>query len=249
MKIVKRNHLKFTAMKNILVSNRRKAIAGGLLAALCAIVCMAISVPVMADPRMSSEGSTSEMTEVQQSATGTIAGHEYVDLGLSVKWATCNVGASSPSDYGNYYAWGETTTKLKYISSTCTTWGKSMSDIAGNPQYDVARANWGGSWRLPTKAESKELIENCNWVWTTYNGHNGYKVTSKINGNTIFLPAAGWREASLLSHEFESGCYWSSTPGGDYTYGAYGIGFGRRGSIFMDWYYRFRGRNVRPVTE
>ena len=74
-------------------------------------------------------------------ATGTHAGHEYVDLGLSVKWATCNVGASSPSGYGNYYAWGETSPKNDYSSSTCKTWERSMSDIGGNSSYDAARAN------------------------------------------------------------------------------------------------------------
>uniref|UniRef100_UPI0025B2398C PEGA domain-containing protein n=2 Tax=uncultured Muribaculum sp. TaxID=1918613 RepID=UPI0025B2398C len=91
---------------------------------------------------------------VAVSTTGnTINGHEYVDLGLSVKWAACNVGASSPEDYGNYYAWGETATKAEYTESNSKTYGKTMGDISGNPQYDAARANWGGTWRLPTKAE------------------------------------------------------------------------------------------------
>ncbi len=92
--------------------------------------------------------------------------YEYVDLGLSVKWATCNVGADSPSDYGDYFAWGEPETKKEYID----TWGKGMGGIAGNPQYDAARANWGGTWRLPTADEMKELIDKCKWEWTTYEG-------------------------------------------------------------------------------
>ena len=88
---------------------------------------------------------------------GTISGHEWVDLDLSVKWATTNVGASSPSDYGYYFAWGETSTKSEYTEANSRTRKTSMGDIAGNDAYDAARANWGGTWRLPTKAECEEL--------------------------------------------------------------------------------------------
>ena len=95
-----------------------------------------------------------------------INGHEYVDLGLSVKWATCNVGASKPEDYGNDYAWGETSTKSSYTSDSSKTYGKQMNDIKGNSQYDAARANWGGTWRLPTGAELEELKNKCTWRWT-----------------------------------------------------------------------------------
>lgn len=126
-------------------------------------------------------------------------GHAYVDLGLSVKWATCNVGASSPEEYGNYYAWGETTTKSSYTEDNSKTDGVSMSSsIAGDASYDAARANWGGTWRLPTASESQELIDNCTWTWTTQGGKNGYKVTSEKNGNSIFLPAAGCRYSMTL---------------------------------------------------
>lgn len=138
-----------------------------------------------------------------RASRGTINGHEWVDLGLSVKWATCNVGASSLSAYGNYYAWGETRTKSEYNYSNSVTYEKSMGDIAGSSQYDAARANWGSSWRLPTKAEFQELINNCTWTWTSQGGHNGYKVTGK-NGNSIFLPAAGWRYGSSLYYAGEN---------------------------------------------
>ena len=107
--------------------------------------------------------------EISQ-ATGTIDGHEYVDLGLSVKWATCNVGVSSPSDYGNYYAWGEVRTKSEYTKDNCATWNKSTGDIAGNSTCDAARYNWGGKWRLPTKDECQELLDNCTWTWGKYGG-------------------------------------------------------------------------------
>ena len=122
-------------------------------------------------------------------------GHVWVDLGLSVKWATCNVGANSPEDYGDYFAWGEITPKTIYTTSNY-----SYSD---NPTIlplsnDAAHANWGGSWRMPTDAEMTELRSNCTWTWTSQNGVNGRKITSKSNGNSIFLPAAGSRGGSSL---------------------------------------------------
>ena len=175
-------------------------------------------------------------------------GHEYVDLGLSVKWATCNVGATSPEDYGNYYAWGETTTKSSYTRDNSKTYYVKMGDIAGNSSYDAARANWGGNWRMPTKAEMQELIDKCNWTWTTQNGVKCYKVTSKTNGNSIFLPAAGYRFGSSLYYAGSDGYYWSSTPYGNYGINAYYLFF--NSSVhFMDYGNRIYGQSVRPVLE
>ena len=179
-----------------------------------------------------------------------INGHAYVDLGLSVKWATCNVGANSPSDYGNYYAWGEILTKSTYTEDNSKTYGNSAynRDIGGDSSLDAARANWGGTWRLPTEAEFQELLDNCTWKWTTQGGHNGYKVTSKKNGNSIFLPAAGWRLDSSLNYAVESGYYWSSSPGGSDSNLACNLNFLSSGSD-TDWYNRYIGRSVRPVSE
>ncbi|MGN0037042.1 MAG: hypothetical protein ACI36X_07520 [Bacteroidaceae bacterium] len=178
---------------------------------------------------------------------GTISGHEWVDLGLSVKWATMNVGASSPSDYDDYFAWGETSTKTEYTSKTSKTFRKSMGNIAGNVAYDAARANWGGTWRLPTKVECEELVNQCIWTWTTQGGHNGYLVKG-MNGNTLFLPAAGRRFGSLLFNVGESGNYWSSTPFGSDTESVYGLylGSSAHGVIPLD---RGSGYSVRPVSE
>lgn len=177
--------------------------------------------------------------------TGIINGHEYVDLGLSVKWATCNVGASSPSDYGSYFAWGETSTKSEYTSENYVTYKKSMSDIAGDSRYDAVRANWGGTWRLPTKVEIEELVNRCKTKWTTYNGHKGRLVTGS-NGNSIFIPAAGWRDGSSLEYEGDFGNYWSSTPYD--ALGAYSLYFDGSG-FRRDWFYRDYGHAVRPVSE
>ena len=190
--------------------------------------------------------------------------HEYVDLGLSVKWATCNVGANKPEEYGDYFAWGETEPKSTYDWSTYK-W--SNGDNANLTKYcydswygivdnktvldlsdDAARANWGGSWRMPTKAEQDELRENCTWTWTTQNGVNGYKVTSKKNGNSIFLPAAGCRNDSSLNYAGSNGDYRSSslyTLAPDFACGLY------FGSGYVGWgiSYRFVGFTVRPVCQ
>ena len=181
---------------------------------------------------------------------GTINGREYVDLGLSVKWATCNVGASFPGEYGNHYAWGETTTKSDYTEANSTTYGKQMNSIAGNSTYDVARREWGGTWRLPTEKEFQELIDNCTWTWTciTQNGHNGHKVTSKKNGNSIFLPFAGWRSGTSLYGQGTYGLYRSATSDESNTDDAYYLGFDicdRK----VYWDNRCYGLSVRPVCE
>ena len=196
--------------------------------------------------------------------TGIENGHEYVDLGLpsGTKWATCNVGASKPEEYGNYYAWGETepkdyydwstykwcngskTTLTKYntSSSSGTVDNKTVLELAD----DAARANWGGAWRMPTYAEWTELRENCTWTWTTKNGVNGYEVKSEANGNSIFLPAAGYRGNGGLDDAGNDGYYWSSSLSTGYPDYACGVYFG---SVFVDRYgsSRFYGRSVRPV--
>ena len=115
-------------------------------------------------------------------------GHEYVDLGLSVKWATCNVGATSVEDFGGFYAWGETITKETYSEGLYTFNSKPTTLPLS---ADAANVNWGGAWRMPTQAEFVELINNCNWESETINGVKGQRVTSQKNGNSIFIPAAG----------------------------------------------------------
>lgn len=172
--------------------------------------------------------------------------YEYVDLGLpsGLKWATHNIGATTPEEYGNYYAWGEVLPKNTYTEANSLTYGKSMNDISGT-EYDAATVNWGGDWRMPTRAEQQELLLNCTWTWTTQNGVNGYKVTSKINGNSIFLPAAGYRDGSSLYDAGSYGYYWGSTP---YDSNAFNLVF-HSSNHYTSSYDRNRGRSVRPVVE
>ena len=179
-----------------------------------------------------------------------------VDLGLSVYWASCNVGATSPEEYGDYFAWGETTTKSDYSSATSVTYGLSITELEsrgiigsdGNltAAYDAATANWGGSWRMPTLDEMKELLNKCTWEWTTQNGVYGRKVTGP-NGNSIFLPAAGYRDGTSLSNAGSVGYYWSATPYSSSRY-AYYLYFD---SGDYDWFScgRYNGFPVRPVSE
>ena len=179
--------------------------------------------------------------------SGSLNGHDYVDLGLSVKWATCNVGASSPEEYGGYYAWGEIEEKESYTEDNCFTYGKYFGDISGTPEYDVACAKWGGAWRMPTAAEQQELLENCTWRWTAQNGINGYKVIAP-NGNSIFLPASGYRNGTKIDGEGELGYYWSGSVNEGNNYGAYYLDF-NSGSNGLYSFFRNYGFSVRPVCD
>lgn len=185
---------------------------------------------------------------------------EYVDLGLpsGVKWATCNVGADSPEDYGDYFAWGETRPKSSYTKSNSTTYGKKMRSISSDSRYDVASAIWGGNWRIPTMLEFEELIDYCTFMWTSPRGKVGYKVTGP-NGNSIFLPAAGAYINSDLEADGISCVYWTSTTcdeasneGGDAGCSVYAL-FAREDmeddQYELDGIHRYFGMSVRPVID
>ena len=171
-------------------------------------------------------------------------GYNYVDLGLSVKWATCNVGADSPEEYGDYFAWGETKPKLSYSEENYT--------YKKNPETlsfirDVATVKMGRNWRMPTIEEHQELIDECTWTWTTLNGVNGYNIEGP-NGNSIFLPAAGYRNGSDLDCAGLYGDYWSSSlhTGNSYASQPYDLCFS---SGYVSWYVsgRYYGKSVRGV--
>lgn len=188
-----------------------------------------------------------------------------------MKWATCNVGSTTPEGYGDYFAWGEASAKSDYSWSTykffnvgdnlkltkyCNdsdygdngfTDGKSTLDLSD----DVTRQKWGGSWRMPTQTELIELrnTDNCIWTWTIRNGVNGYLVTSKKSGfadRSIFLPAAGYRYATSLNDVGSYGYYWSSSLYTDYPGGAYYLRFNSN-EVDLDGSTRNYGLSVRPV--
>lgn len=189
-------------------------------------------------------------------------GVEAVDLGLSVKWASMNVGATKDSGFGSYFAWGEVSPK-KYYSWGTYTLSKgdsnfllrySISDrkIQLAPTDDAARANWGGEWRMPTIAECEELADpdKCEWEWITKDGVNGYKVTGKKTGNSIFLPITGFRFYDGVQFRAIKGVYWTSTLYSGNPTKAYCLEFGFSdvdvtfGNLSSN---RFSGRCIRAV--
>jgi hypothetical protein len=187
--------------------------------------------------------------------------YEYVDLGLSVLWATCNVGANSPEEYGDYFAWGEVEPKEEYtwenykwcdgdytkLNKYCT---KEQYGIVDNKVIldlsdDAAHVNMGGNWRMPTLAECKELVSQCTWAWTTINGVNGHQITGP-NGNSIFLPATGAITKLGLQNEGSSGYYWINSISSTNPYNANDI-FNLLNSYGINAFSRYIGRVIRPV--
>lgn len=184
--------------------------------------------------------------------SGTFKGHDYVDLGLpsGTKWATCNIGADNPQDYGDYFAWGETSSKSSYTDENYSYVDNCLQLPAS---ADVASVRWGDGWNMPTKEQLQELIDYCRWEYRT-NGVNGYKVTGS-NGNYIFMPTAGCYINSNNSSASYEGCYWSSTFGfykdmmstfGDE---AWRMFFQEHIAPSMNVYSRRIGASVRPVCQ
>ena len=177
-------------------------------------------------------------------------GYEYVDLGLSVLWATCNLGASTPEAAGNYYAWGEISTKKEYLKKNSLTHKKKIGNISQKTFFDAATNLQKSPWRIPTEHEVIELKEKCTWQWDS--DRKGAVITGP-SGNSIFLPAGGWynNEVNLdsLCSGGYNGSYWTSTPD---TYNkkymkAVSITFFNNGSIYIIPAERFYGYNIRPV--
>ena len=140
---------------------------------------------------------------------GSDNGYEYIDMGLSVRWAKVNIGATSQSEIGSYFSWGEISPKNTYSPDNYHYTGTTKLPLSD----DAANMNWGGEWRMPTISEWKELmsIDNCIWTWTTEVGMKGYKVESKKTGNYIFLPAGGFHDISRIYGYNVYGDYRTST--------------------------------------
>lgn len=150
--------------------------------------------------------------------------HDYVDLGLpsGALWATCNIGANTPEEYGYYFAWGETKPKDVYSEENYkwpdySKYNNTDNKTVLDPEDDAATVNWGSQWRMPTKEEQDDLCKYCTWQWTQRNGVNGYWVTGP-NGKSIFLPAAGQRVGSTIESEGTFGMIWSRTGSSNYAY-------------------------------
>ena len=181
---------------------------------------------------------------------------EAVDLGLGVKWASCNLGADSPEACGDYFAWGEVATKQDFSWNTYA-WGNGAMTkynerfIIGrqvDEDDDAARASLGDGWRVPTFAEATELQNECDWVWTSRNGVGGYKIVSRKNGNSIFLPAAGYMEGGKVSYPGSDGRYWTATRHPYHPHCAMDIFFTEK-FHYLYFYRRYRGFSIRPVKE
>ena len=215
------------------------------------------------------DGAKPAFCEVTVTEPPLINNHEYVDLGLpsGLKWATTNVGATKPEEYGDYFAWGETVPKSDYSWSTykwcngskttltkyCTAgsyWDSTEpkdNKIVLDPEDDAAYMNWGDSWRMPTDDEWEELLSNCTWTWTLQNNVNGRLVTGP-NGKSIFLPAAGDRGDTYLNSADFSGTFWSSSLGMNSPDLACGV-YIDSGDVLRGDGDRCFGVSVRPVSE
>lgn len=214
-----------------------------------------------------------QQMESNKAPRGTVNGYEWVDLGLSVKWASCNVGASSPEEYGEYFAWGETDSKSEYTwvnykfrsggdsyqnviltkYNTKTVHGAVDNKTCLDSSDDVASVRWGEAWRMPTKVEMEELLSECIWTWTIVGEKKGFRVTSRTNGNSIFLPGAGfWMGAKFggADNYGYQGYYWSSTldTAPDNRDTGYHLYFRNNDNQVNDTD-RCEGFSVRPVTE
>lgn len=220
----------------------------------------------------------------QAGAVNELNGHKFVDLGLSVKWANCNIGANEPGDAGNYYMWADlvdrksenySADKYPYLVKSevqatdkdgnlmfdeetgapimTEVWNYTDigSNISGNEQYDVARKEWGATWRIPTSEEVQELIANCTFLWTNYKTATGFEITSKINGAKIFMPAVGYYMGTPSCSYFGSnGSYWTASAfTGEKTGSAYYILMTSGRGFRLDYTAYHSSHPIRPVTE
>lgn len=183
-----------------------------------------------------------ELEQIQNRCNMELGIYGYIDLGISVLWAECNVGAAYPEDCGNYYAWGETSTKNEYTYKNYKYHKVYIGEDIAGTEYDVSTNVWGQVWQIPSKEQWKELIDKCSWEWTNRNGIDGYKIVGK-NGNSIFLPVSGWYSGFEIVTR-DSGMYWSSTL--DHGDEACCLWFDYR-TVYLEDFYREVGYCVRPI--
>ena len=197
------------------------------------MVCTSVSAQYYMNIRKS-DGTKAQYSVSEVDSVWFSPAPSSVDLGLSVKWATFNIGASAPEEAGDYFAWGEVETKEEYKENNYKWYNENSSDIKKynstdnkltlESADDVANVLWGGDWRMPTKDEFQELMDNCTWTWK----ENGYEVTGKKTGytdNKIFIPAAGIISTDGLGGVGTIGYYWTSSINSEKWYGSYGVMF------------------------
>lgn len=206
--------------------------------------------------KSSSHTTNSSMKQSTQNSLGKQNGHEWVDLGLSVKWATCNVGSSTPSGFGSFFSWGEIKTKSdftpdyryevdmnEYFNEKQKGTTPPAADYDIQISKDAATTVWGSEWRMPTKLEFEELKNKCRWIWKG----NGYEVIAS-NGNSIFLPAGGWMNRKESINRGTLGVYWTATFTSIFRVSIYSISFHKDNIKFNEdsdcW-----GHSIRPVTK
>ncbi len=189
---------------------------------------------------------------------------DYIDLGLpsGTKWATCNLGANKSTEYGGYFAWGDVSTKGNYVGRTCETYdldiiALKMDDYLNtrnvlSANYDAAAQILGENWRIPSGEQALELINNCKWEWINNyenSGVNGRLGISKINGASIFLPAAGYAHNSDTLMDGDNGGYWTGSPNMHASNRAWSIAFDTHVINVFDHGLRYYGYSIRPVFQ
>ncbi len=218
-----------------------------------------LSVGCSRDKKTTEENQSTAREHKTVGPNGTINGHDWIDLGLpsGLKWATCNVGASSPEEGGDYFAWGETEPKSEYTTINSLTYKVSLRSLKKSgiidesgtltKANDVASVLWGNEWRTPTDDDFKELISECKWTFTSMNEVNGYLVTGP-NQKSIFLPASAFQQNTTIENLGEFGDYWSSTIVKELTGVSCSLGYSSK-SYGRRRYARYVGRTIRPVTD
>ncbi len=200
------------------------------------------------------EAGTSYGEEISFNTSGCfINGYEYVDLGLpsGLKWAAYNVGATTPYELGDYYAWGELKAKESFEAGNSLTYGIPMEDISGDVEHDVAALSWGSTWRIPTEAEARELKDNCTWEWVIVDNNIWGGFATGPNGKQIFFPSGGFKTETTVGFNEDEAAYWTSSPDNFEHDPGYAAFFYIYSNNFCNigWMSRYAGMLVRPVSE
>ena len=198
------------ALKSIILPSTLTTLESSLFAGTGITALVVPDSVTSIDPKAFDGSSITNLTLPEKGLTGSVDGHDWVDLGLpsGTKWATCNVGALTPDQYGDFFAFSEIKKKAIYANNKKDP--KNLGDIGGDPRYDAATAQWGSKWRIPTCEQCGELFKYCSWEDVEVNGQRCKKVISKTNYKYIIIPYAGYRINALHKGGDSPSSYWSS---------------------------------------